>query len=676
MDLGILQRNPQFKPYERDLVARMENYYAAKRRLTRAAPSLSDFANGHRYYGFHRGDGGWYYREWAPAAEKMYLTGDFCGWDRHAHEMRRLEGGNFELFLPGEDALKEGQFVKAIVVHGAQELERIPLYATWVVQDPKSRSWCACIHTAPAFEWTDAGFVPEKDPFIYECHIGMAQEEGKVGSYDEFRQNVLPRVKMLGYNTLQIMAIMEHPYYASFGYQVTNFFATSSRYGLPEGLKALINEAHSLGIAVLLDVVHSHASRNTAEGINEFDGTDYQFFHAGAQGDHSAWGTKCFNYGKDEVIHFLLSNLKYWMEEFHFDGFRFDGVTSMLYHDHGLGTAFTGPEQYFSMNTDVEAVTYLMLANDMVKSIRPSAILIAEDTSAMPGLCLPIEEGGIGFDYRLAMGQPDMWIRLLRDYRDEDWDLNQIYFELVNHRPDEKCIGYCESHDQALVGDKTIMFRLCDAKMYDSMDVFNRDQTVLRGMALHKMLRLITMSLGGQGYLTFMGNEFGHPEWIDFPREGNGWSHEHCRRLWSLADNPELKYKHLQAFDRDMLALAKKDSVLPGWDKQLLVNNGDHVLAYQKGNAVFLFSFESWRSYSSYRIPMSEEGCYRVVMSTDDGAYGGDGRVKHECYRSARQPDGSIGIFIDLPNRCAIVLEKDEPQKPEKPKTTRKKKEN
>ena len=665
MALKIIKMNPCLQPFASDLQMRMDNFKSAKTALLADGQTLSDFANGHRYFGLHPVKDGWCYREWAPGADAMYLTGDFCGWDRHAYPMTNLGGGVYELFLPGEDALQEGQLVMTIVVHNGQELERIPLYATRVVQDHQTYAWNAAVHKMADFSWTDEGFRPEKKPLIYECHIGMAQEEGKVGTYTEFKDKVLPRIKHLGYNTIQVMAVMEHPYYASFGYQVTNFFAASSRFGMPEELKALINAAHEMGIAVLLDVVHSHASKNTREGFNEFDGTTYQFFHDGPKGDHSAWGTKCFNYGKHEVIHFLLSNLKFWMEEYHFDGFRFDGVTSMLYHDHGLGTAFTGPELYFSMNTDTEAVTYLQLASELVKEINPNAILIAEDMPATPAMCLPIKDGGIGFDYRLAMGEPDMWIRLLKERKDEDWDFNQIYYELANRWPGEKVIGYCESHDQALVGDKTLMFRLCDQEMYWSMDAWNNSAIIDRGMAIHKMLRLLTMTLGGEGYLTFMGNEFGHPEWIDFPREGNGWSYHYCRRQWSLADNPNLKYQYLQAFDKDMIAAAKKHRVIAAQDKQLLVHNGDNVLVFQKGGATFAFNFDPSRSYDGYFVPMAEAGEYQVVMSTDDYCYGGHGRIAHQSYSATTHADGRIGFQIYLPSRTAVMLRKKQTRRKE-----------
>ena len=655
MSQKILHLDPSLRTYAGDIQLRMDNFERTKKNLLSGGMSLADFANGHLYFGFHQTPDGWYYREWAPGADAVYLTGDFCNWDRYAHPLKRKDNGVFELFLPGEDALKNGQKVMTSVVHQGQELERVPLYAHRVVQDPSTYQWDAVIHENVPFAWTDSGFKPKKNLFIYECHIGMAQEEGRVGTYREFEKKILPRIRKLGYTAIQIMAVMEHPYYASFGYQVTNFFAASSRYGMPEELKSLINKAHKMGIAVLLDIVHSHASRNTREGINEFDGTTCQFFHEGPRGDHSAWGTKCFDYGKPGVLHFLLSNLKYWLEEYHFDGFRFDGVTSMLYLDHGLGTDFTGPEKYFSMNTDTQAVTYLQLANELVRLINPNAIMIAEDMSAMPGLCLPIEDGGIGFDYRLAMGEPDMWIRLLKESRDEDWNLNHIYYELTIRRPGEKVIGYCESHDQALVGDKTLMFRLCDQEMYWSMRKWDENPAVDRGMALHKMLRLLTMSLGGEGYLTFMGNEFGHPEWIDFPREGNGWSYHYCRRQWSLADDPDLKYTWLNAFEKDIVALGKRTNIFGRKDRQLYVHEDDRVLAYSKGNTVFLFNFDANRSYEGYAIPVEKAGEYQVVMSTDDYAYGGFGRVYHQAYTASKN-ERKLQIY--LPARTAIVLKR------------------
>ncbi len=655
----ILEIDPYLKPHEADLDLREKLYQKKRAELLGGYNSLSEFANGHKYFGFHRTENGWVYREWAPAADKMFLTGDFCGWDTWACPMQRLQNGVFEVHLVGENALPVGSKVQAIVIHGGNLLRRVPLYATRVVQDPVTYLWCAEIEADDEFGWTDEGFTPNKTPLIYECHIGMAGEEGKVSSYNEFRKNVLPRIKKLGYNTIQIMAVMEHPYYGSFGYQVSNFFAASSRYGTAGDLKKLINTAHKMGIAVLLDVVHSHAVRNTGEGPNEFDGTVYQFFHEGGKGDHMAWGTKLFNYGKNEVIHFLLSNLKFWIETYHFDGFRFDGVTSMLYHDHGLGSAFTDYSMYFSLNTDTEAVTYLQLANELIHELKPGAITIAEDMSGMPGMCLPLASGGIGFDFRLSMGVPDLWIKFLKEYSDDDWDMFKLWYELTSRRPQEKSIGYCESHDQALVGDKTIMFRLCDAEMYTSMQKFAESLIIDRGIALHKMIRLITSSLAGEGYLNFMGNEFGHPEWIDFPREGNGWSYHYCRRQWSLVDNPALRYEELNRFDMAMIKLLKKGNLLGLKAENRWMHQDDKVIIYSKGDYVFIFNFHPTKSFEGYFVPTHERGTYKVVLSTDNGEFGGFSRVDDsQKYKTTKAENGWIGFPCYLPCRSAIVLKK------------------
>ena len=656
--MKILKIDPYLTPHRAALEARLSEYQNKRHELA-GDGRLSDFANGYRYFGIHPSGAGWVYREWAPAADAMYLTGDFNGWDTAACPMERKDNGVWEVHLPH---LTVGEHIQAIVWHKGEMLRRVPSYATRVVQDPDTHAWCAVVDDVltDRFGWTDEGFKPTNKPCIYECHIGMAQEEGKVGSYEEFRRNILPRIKKMGYNTIQIMAIMEHPYYGSFGYQVSNFYAPSSRYGTAQELKALINEAHAKGITVLLDVVHSHAVKNTNEGLNRFDGTEYQYFHEGARGHHPAWDTKLFNYDKNEVLHFLLSNLKYWMEIFHFDGFRFDGVTSMLYHDHGLGQAFVNYDMYFSENTDREAVTYLMLANELVHEVKAQAITIAEDMSGMPGMALPIADGGLGFDYRLSMGVPDLWIKFLKEYRDEDWDMYKLWFELTSCRPKEKSIGYCESHDQALVGDKTIMFRLCDAEMYWHMDQASDSPVIARGMALHKMIRLVTSTVVGEGYLNFMGNEFGHPEWVDFPREGNGWSYHYCRRQWSLADHSALRYRALRQFDTAMIKLLKKDGIFKTRAKSQWIHQEDKVLIYSKKDRVFTFNFHPSASFEGYFVPVEEAGEYRVCLTTDAPTYGGAGRVDTAySYTAGKTSDGRLGFFCYLPSRCAIVFEKE-----------------
>ncbi len=660
--LKILEIDPWLAPYESDLKLRMSRFEEVKKALLGEETKLADFANGHHYFGFHLTEEGWYYREWAPAADGLFLMGDFNDWNRGSHPLTKKEHGVWEIFLPGQDSLQHESLVKVHVFSQGMGRDRIPLYIQRVVQNKETNDFSGQIWAPEKpFQWADDKFAVNtaQAPLIYECHIGMAQEKESMGTYKEFEENILPRVKALGYNTIQIMAIMEHPYYASFGYHVSNYFAASSWFGTPEELKSLVNKAHEMGIAVLMDIVQSHAVKNIAEGINEFDGTTYQFFHEGERGNHSAWDSKLFNYGKNEVIHFLLSSVKYWLEEYHFDGFRFDGITSMLYHDHGLGTSFDKYEKYFSLNTDVEAVTYLQCASQLIKEMRPDAMLIAEDMSGMPGMCLPIEQGGIGFDYRLAMGMPDFWVKTL-EKRDDDWNMYTLYHELSTSRAEEKRIGYVESHDQALVGDKTMIFRMADKEMYGFMNKGSKSLEVDRAVALHKMARFVTISLGSDGYLNFMGNEFGHPEWVDFPREGNNWSFKHCQRLWSLADNPLLRYKDLYQFDKAMIGFMDENSLMGGGPpKVVIIDQEQKIIAFRKEGFVFIFNFHPTYSYKKLELPLHEDASYQVVMDTDEGRFGGYDRISHEVvYDSHRldiNPDYT-GIAIYSPSRTAIVL--------------------
>ena len=673
----VLELNPQLQPFAGDIELRMFNYHNTKHRLMPQGGTLKDFANGHEYFGIHRVDGGWVYREWAPNAHQLYLTGDFNNWNQTQYPLKRLENGVWELFLEGKDALWEGCKIKTIVDANMQRTEHIPLYARRVVQDKVTITWCAeVVDDWKVFPWTDQEFEGEDSLFIYEAHVGMAQEEGKVGTYREFADYVLPRVKHAGYNTIQLMAIMEHPYYGSFGYQVSNFFAASSWFGKPEDLKYLVNKAHEMGIRVLLDVVHSHAVKNTAEGINMFDGTTWQFFHDGEKGDHPAWGTKCFNYGKTEVIHFLLSNLKFWMTEYHFDGFRFDGVTSMLYHDHGLGTDFNSNDKYFSMNTDTEAITYLQLANELIRQVNPKAITVSEDMSGMPGMCLPIEDGGIGFDYRLAMGLPDMWIRTVTEKKDEDWNIGEMWGNMCLRRPGEGSVAYVESHDQALVGDKTMIFRLADANMYTDMNKDCHNPIIDRAVALHKMIRLFTLAGGGEAYLNFMGNEFGHPEWIDFPREGNGWSFHYCRRQWSLLENGYLKYQWLGEFDRDLVHLAKKYRIFDqGMADLMLLKNPEQTICFYRNGLLFVLNFHASQSLTNVLVPVPNERDYELVLSSDDAKYGGQELVAHMTY-PVKKFNGQNYIELYIPARTALVFKEGKAivkEAPKKKRTVKKK---
>ena len=665
--VGLVKNDAYLEPYEDAIRGRHDHYLWKLNQLTgNGRKSLTDFANGHEYYGLHKLSKGWVFREWAPNATEIYLVGDFNGWqETERYRATRIEGtGNWELRL-SEKAITHGDLYKMHVYWNGGRGERIPAWVRRVVQDEQTGIFSAQVwQPEHAYEWSKKKFKPNTSPLlIYECHIGMGQDAEKVGSYTEFKELVLPRIIDDGYNCIQIMAIQEHPYYGSFGYHVSSFFAASSRFGTPEELKSLIDEAHKHGVAVIMDIVHSHAVKNEVEGLGNLAGDPNQFFYPGERREHPAWDSLCFDYGKDEVIHFLLSNCKYWLEEFHFDGFRFDGVTSMLYYSHGLGEAFTNYGDYFNGHQDDNAICYLTLANKLIHEVNPKAITIAEEVSGMPGLAARIDDGGYGFDYRMAMNIPDFWIKTIKELSDENWKPSSIFWEVKNRRSDERTISYCESHDQALVGDKTIVFRLIDADMYWHFKKGDENGVAHRGIALHKMIRLVTAAAINGGYLNFMGNEFGHPEWIDFPREGNGWSYKYARRQWNLVDNKELDYHYLGDFDKQMLKVIKSEKdFIKTPVQEIWHNDGDQVLAFMRGNLVFVFNFNTTTSFTDYGF-LVPTGAYNVVLNSDASEFGGnnlaDDSVTHLTnYDPLYVAERKEWLKLYIPARSAVVLRK------------------
>ncbi len=661
--LKIISDDPWLKPYADAIEGRHLDAMHKLHDLTRHG-TLVDFANAYNYFGLHKRKGGGYvFREYAPNASSVALIGDFTKWhDDDRFRCSNIGDGVWELIIP-RGRIHNGDYYKMIVTWPGGRGERIPAYATRVVQDPDTHIFAAQVDSpARPYRFRVRDFRPTTDPLlIYECHIGMATEQEKVGTYNEFTDNVLPRIAADGYNAIQIMAIQEHPYYGSFGYHVSSFYAPSSRFGTPDDLRRLIDTAHQLGLAVIMDIVHSHAVKNEAEGLALIDGDPNLYFYSGDRHTHPAWDSLLFDYGKDYVLNFLLSNCKYWLDEFRFDGFRFDGVTSMLYIDHGLGKAFSSYDDYYNGNQDTNAIVYLTLANILIHQVNPNAITIAEEMSGMPGLALPVSQGGIGFDYRMAMGIPDYWIKLIKEKKDEQWLPSSIFYELTNRRKDEKTVSYCESHDQALVGDKTIIFRLADKEMYWHMMVDDNDYTIERAMALHKMIRLVTLATINGAYLDFMGNEFGHPEWIDFPREGNGWSYKYARRQWSLVERQDLKYRFLNDFDNAMIRAVLAE---PGFQATPVVElwhqDSDQVLVFRRGDLVFAFNWSPNVSYTDYGV-LAPAGEYRQILDSDAKSFGGNGFLDPTVTHFTNSdplydPQGKGWLKLYLPARTAVVL--------------------
>lgn len=651
-------------PVVEDVELRIQRFKDALRRIELSSSSLNRFADAYTYLGIHYNNKarGWYYREWAPSARGLYLAGDFNDWNPRSHPLHIVGNGIWEIFLDKstyENSFVHGSKIKVWVEGDNGFLPRIPAFIQRVVQDEDTKNYSGQLWFEK-FDWQGDAFAfnPAEKLFIYECHTGMAQEKEGLGTYTEFADKILPWVKKCGYNAIQMMAIQEHPYYGSFGYHVANFFAPSSRFGTPVELKALIRKAHSMGIGVIMDIVHSHTVKNINEGLSQFDGSDHQYFHPGDRGIHPQWDSLLFDYGKLEVQQFLLSNVKYWLKEFHFDGFRFDGVGSMLYFHHGNGI-IDSPQKYFTEGVEWDAVTYLQLANKLAHSINKSIVTIAEDVTGMPGLAAPVSDGGIGFDYRLGMGIPDFWIKLLKESKDEDWNIYELWNVMNNRIPGVKTVAYAESHDQALVGDKTLAFWLMDQEMYWHMHKDDPNIVVDRGIALHKMIRLFTISLGGSAYLNFMGNEFGHPEWIDFPREGNNWSYYYARRQWSLASNPDLKYRYLADFDHAMINLMRDFNVMDHeFSQQLNMDEQNKTIVFARNGLIFLFNFHPFNSMPGYQFTVPNAGNYQIVLNSDSTYFGGHGRIDESILYPARYNKQlqCWQLSIYNTNRTAIVL--------------------
>lgn len=656
VDEGFVARDPLLEPYERVIQRRYEKAVLKELEYTGGKGVLADVFNSHLYFGLHKTESGWIFREWAPNATAIYLIGEFSDWrKREEFRSKPVGRGVWEIVLPLE-ALEHGMLYRLWVEWQGGYGDRLPAYVRRVVQDDDSKVFSAQVWCPEEnYLWKSRPLKRINHPLIYEAHIGMSTEHWRVSTFEEFRLYVLPRIAGLGYNTIQLMGIQEHPYYGSFGYQVSNFFAVSSRFGTPEELKHLIDDAHGYGIGVVMDLVHSHAVKNEQEGLSCLAGDVAQYFYPGERGEHKLWNSCCFDYGKDDVVSFLLSNCKYWLEEFKFDGFRFDGITSMLYWDHGLGRDFTDYGFYYDGEQDEDAIIYLTLANKLIHQVNPHAVTIAEDMSGMPGLAVPPEQKGIGFDFRMSMGIPDYWIKLIQDKKDEEWHVGDLFYELTNKRGDEHTISYAESHDQAMVGDKTIFFRLVDKDIYTSMSVFERNTRIDRGMALHKMIRLLTIATAGDGYLNFMGNEWGHPEWIDFPREGNGWSFDHARRQWSLLDDQNLRFRFLNKFDAEMIGLVRNGNFFDPIPIPLVRDCEKQVLVFRRGDYLFAFNFNPSFSFTDYSFEVPS-GKYVSVLDSDASCFDGFNRVDDQIEHFTIYKYNKDLLSLYLPARTALVL--------------------
>ncbi|KAG8075748.1 hypothetical protein GUJ93_ZPchr0006g43795 [Zizania palustris] len=536
-------------------------------------------------------------------------------------------------------------------------LERIPAWATYVLPDVRGKQSYA-VHWEPPpeeiYKWRFERPKVKGSLRIYECHVGISGSEQKISSFQEFTSNVLPHIKDAGYNAIQLIGIVEHKDYSSVGYKVTNYFAVSSRFGTPEDFKKLVDEAHGLEMVVLLDIVHSYASADELVGLSLFDGSNDCYFHTGKRGHHKYWGTRMFKYDDVDVLHFLFSNLNWWVTEYHIDGFQFHSLSSMLYTHNGFST-FTGAmEEYCNQYVDKDALIYLILANEMLHELHPDIITIAEDATFYPGLCEPTTQGGLGFDYWVNLSIPEMWLWHLENVPGQEWSMNKIMKVLIS----KNCnmLSYVENHNQSISGRKSFAEIILHKEKCSNNSV--SDDGIFRACSLLKIIKLLTFSTSGGAYLNFIGNEFAHPKRIEFPMSGNDYSFGLANRQWELLEKGV--HKHIFNFDKDLMSLDGKERlILRGSPNIHHCDDTSMFISFTRGPFLFVFNFNPDATSGLYSVGVDEAGEYQLILNTDETKYGGRGELKSNQYMK-RTSDNRVGgcrnsLELALPSRSAHV---------------------
>ena len=666
----IINQDHSLKPFELEIKERMELYKEKLNEIKNKEKSLENIAKSYKSMGINlMPNGDIKYREYAPGAKGISLFGEFNNWNKEQFWAKKDKFGFWELIIPNENGapkIQHGQIVKVnVVLEDGNWMERNPIWSHYLIQNKESIIlenifWNPEIKYK--WKYPQKHIKKPESLRIYEVHIGLSSFDPKINSYKEFADTILPRVKKTGYTAIQFMAIMEHAEYASFGYHVNYLFAISSRFGTPEEFMYLIDKCHENGLFVIMDIIHSHASPNVNDGFNYWDGTDHLYFHGGNLGNHVQWNSKLYNYSSYETLRLLLSNCAYYIKEYRIDGFRFDCVTSMLYSHHGIDYNFTGNyKEYFNEFFNLESSVYLMLANSLIHKLNPEAITIAEDFSGTPGLCRPVEEGGLGFDYKLNMKICDKWKQYLLYKKDEEWNIEDIIYTLKNRRYKEKNISYCESHDQSFVGNCSLSSLLFSSERFWNMSNNSPETPVIgRGISLHKMIRLLTFALGGEGYLSFMGNEFGCPDSLDFPKKENRFSYSHSRRRWDLCDNKDLRYRFLYKWEIIMNILEEIFHFIESEEEYISTKHeDDKVIVFEKGVLLFIFNFHPVKDFQDYQIGTKWGTPHKIILDSDEKRFMGKGRLNHtSSYSTVKKSfkNRPYNMKLDMPSRTCMIL--------------------
>lgn len=593
---------------------------------------------------------GVYFAVWAPNAKAVSVVGDFNGWDRDKHPMEREEPlGIYTCFIKD---MKEGELYKyCIETQKGELLYKADPFANYAEVRPGTASR---VHDISGIKWTDSVWmearknwnIDESPMSIYEAHIGSwkqhpGEEEERFYNYREFAREAVKYMKEMGYTHIELIGIAEHPFDGSWGYQVTGYFAPTSRYGTPEDFAYMINYFHRNKIGVILDWVPAHFPRD-AHGLADFDGTAVYEYADPRKGEHPDWGTKIFDYGKAEVKNFLISNALFWTETFHVDGLRVDAVASMLYLDYGKQNGQWVPNKYGG-NQNLEAIEFFKHLNSVVLGRNPGALMIAEESTAWPKVTGNPEDDGLGFSLKWNMG----WMHDFLEYMKLD-----PYFRKEHHNQMTFAMTYAYS-------EKYILVLSHDEVVHLKCSMLNK----MPGLGFDKYANLkvgYAFMMGHPGKkLLFMGQDFAQL------RE---WSEE--RELdWYLLAEPE--HQAVQAFMRDLLKLYRKNKAMYEQDTNgygfewVNANDGYRSIfsfirhsKYNKKNLLFVCNFTPME-WADYRVGVPRRKQYKLILNSDDKQYGGKGEERPLVYKAIKQEcDGRPYSFAyKLPPYGVAVFE-------------------
>ena len=560
----------------------------------------------------YKGKAGMYFAVWAPHAKAVGVVGDFNGWDPDAAPMSPLaDSGIYEAFIPGVGL---GELYKfAITTQEGMILFKADPYAVHAEFRPGTASITEDIN---GFKWDDAAWMetrkkadPVKSPMaIYEVHLGSwrkkdrPQKEGYY-TYMEAAHELADYVKKMGYTHVELMGIAEHPYDGSWGYQVTGYYAPTSRYGTPKEFMYFVNYLHKKGIGIILDWVPAHFPKD-AHGLADFDGQPLYEYADPRKGEHPDWGTKVFDYSKNEVKNFLIANALYWVENFHVDGLRVDAVASMLYLDYGRSDGNWVPNKY-GENKNLEAIEFFRHLNSVLTGHLTGAMMIAEESTAWPGVTKPPEEGGLGFTFKWNMG----WMHDFLEYMKLD-----PYFRKFNHNKMTFGITYATSENYILTLSHDEVVHL-KCSMINKMPGLNGDKFA-------NLKAGYTFMMGHPGKkLLFMGQDFGqYHEWD-----------EKVSLDWYLAGEP--LHKDLQKYYSDLLHVYQKYPALWQLDSDwngfqwINANDGDRSIfsfirrdETGKKNLLFVINFTPV-ARDDYRVGVPKSGTYSLILDSEHGLY-------------------------------------------------------